>query len=103
MERSVTSGKRTMKILMPISGKAVAAFLAGMGSVLSGFLALSSTSDHFLAAVPLFWLLALVLGIRGYGEIRRSAGGLAGRSLALWGMCIPAVGFFLGFLLLPAT
>jgi len=92
-----------MATAIPTSGKAVAAFLAGLLSVACGLLALSSRSDLFLAGVPLFWLLALVLGILSRGEIRRAAGRLDGKSLAGWGMGIPTVGFTLGFLLLPAT
>lgn len=92
-----------METANPTSNKAAATFLAGLLAVACGVLALTSRSDLFLAGILLFWLLAILLGVRTRGEIRRADGRLEGSALALGGMCLPAVGFVLGFLLLPAT
>jgi len=85
------------------SGKAVGAFFMGLLSVACGFLALVSESDVLLLGVVLFWVLALVLGICGLREIKRSVGGLCGKGFAAWGIGIAPTGLVLGFLLLPAT
>jgi hypothetical protein len=92
-----------MSVRTRTSGKAVAAFLAGISSVACGVFALASASDLFLVGIPLFMLLALVLGWRAWIEVGRSAGALSGKALAGWGTAIPVVGVGLGFLLLPAT
>lgn len=92
-----------METAAPTSGKAVAAFLAGVTSVVCGVLTLATRSDWFLVGIILFWLLAIVLGVRSRAEIRRADDQLNGKTLAGWGMGVPAVGFALGFLLLPAT
>jgi hypothetical protein len=92
-----------MEKAVPTSGKAMVAFAAGLLSVLCGIIALVGSSDLFLAGVPLFWLLALVLGVWGLAGIRRAAGGLGGSGLACGGIGLPVAGFTLGFLLLPAT
>jgi hypothetical protein len=84
-----------------ISGKAVLAMVTGMLAIVSGILANSSRSDLYLLGIPLFWGLALVLGVVARKEIKRAGGALIGKGLAAWGMGIPTVGFGLGFLLLP--
>jgi hypothetical protein len=86
-----------------MSGKAVAAFLAGLSSVACGLLTLASGSDLFLLGVVLFGALALGLEISSRIEIKRSPSTLRGKALAGWGMGLPAGGFALGFLVLPAT
>ena len=77
--------------------------LAGLLAVACGFLAVLSRSDLFLVGVAVCWLLAIVLGVRGWRAIRRAAGGLRGKTLAGWGMGVPLLGAGLGFILLPAT
>lgn len=84
------------------SGKAVAALVAGVLGVVSGFAAIASQTDLFLLGVPFFWLVAIALGIVSHIEIGRDPSGLSGRAFATWGMIVPLVGFGLGFLLLPA-
>ncbi len=83
------------------SGKAMAAFYAGLLSAACGLLALASRSDLFLLGVVLSAALAFALGVRSWVEIHRAAGALEGKSLAGWGMGIPAGGFALAFLVLP--
>ena len=72
-------------------------------SLACGVLALFGSEDRLLAGVPLFWLLALILGIGALADIKRAAGGLGGSGLAGGGMGVPVAGFAIGFLLLPAT
>ena len=85
------------------SGKAVAAFLAGLLSVACGFLAIARRSDLFLVGVVLSSGLAIVLGVRSWVEVGRNPGSLRGKAFAGWGATIPLVGLALGFLLVPAT
>jgi hypothetical protein len=92
-----------METATPTSGKARVAFVAGLLSVLCGVVALVGSEDWLLAGVPLFWLLALILGIWGLADISRAAGGLGGSGVACSGMGLPVAGFAFGFLLLPAT
>jgi hypothetical protein len=83
------------------SAKARAAFVLGLLSLGSGFLALVSETDFFL--LGLFGCpLAILLGVRGWREVGRSSGRLTGKALAGWGIGLPVGGFCLGFLLLPA-
>jgi len=86
-----------------ISTKAAAAFCFGTLSLFSGFLALLSDSDGFLVGVPVFFVLAVILGILGRREIKRQPGRFADKALAGWGMAIPVGGVCLGFFLLPAV
>ena len=83
--------------------QAIASLLMGLLSIACGFLALASQSDLFLLGVVLFWLLAILFGLRSWVAVRRSSGGLRGKGLAGWGMGAPLIGFGLGFLLLPVT
>ena len=86
-----------------ISTKAAAAFCFGILSLFSGFLTFLSDSDRFLIGVPVFFVLALILGILARREIKRQPGRFAGKGLAGWGMAIPVGGVCLGFFLLPAV
>ena len=86
-----------------ISTKAAAAFCFGILSLFSGFLAFLSDSDGFLIGVPVFFVLALILGILARREIKRHPGRFAGKGLAAWGMAIPVGGVCLGFFLSPAV
>ena len=85
------------------SGKAVSTLFAGLLSVACGILAVASRYDFFLVGVVVFWLLAFVLGVWSWIEIKRSSGGLRGKGLAGWGMGAPVAGFALGFFLMPVT
>jgi hypothetical protein len=86
-----------------MSKGAVAAFLSGILSLSSGFLAQVTDDDFFLIGIPVFFLLALILGIKGRRAIARNPGQLRGKALAGWGMGLPVGGICLGFLLLPAV
>jgi hypothetical protein len=85
------------------SGKAVLGLVSGLLSFACGFLALTSGLDPFLLGVVLFGGSALVLGFRGWAEIKRAPDRLRGKGVAGWGLGVATAGFVLGFLLLPAT
>jgi hypothetical protein len=85
------------------SGAAAAALLMGVLSLACGLLAVATRFDLFLIGVVVFGILTFVLGIRGWRAVNRAPAALRGKALAVWGMLIPAGGFALGFLLLPAT
>lgn len=85
----------------PVNSKTVAAFLLGLLALACGLLVLFGAPDFLLLGVPLFWGLAVPVGLLGRREVRQSQGRLKGKALAAWGMGLPAAGACLGFLLLP--
>jgi len=75
--------------------------LAGLSSLVCGFLSLMSDSDSFLLRVVLFFALSMLCGLLSWVGINRAGGRLHGKGFAACGMGMPLGGFALGFLLLP--
>jgi len=84
------------------SNKASAAFILGLLSLGSGFLAIWSGTDFILLGL-LGGPLAIIFGILGLQDVGRSSGRLTGKALAGWGIGLPIGGFCLGLVLIPAT
>jgi hypothetical protein len=83
------------------SRKATAAFVLGLVSLGAGLLAIVSRTDLFLLGL-LGGPLAIVFGVLGLREARRSSGLLTGQALAKWGIGLPIGGLCLGLVFLPA-
>ena len=92
-----------MRPAIRTSRTAVAAFLSALLSVACGVLVLASDFDLFLAGVVLFAVLAIVLGIIAWIQVKRASDRLRGKALAGWAIGLPAGGVALGFLLVPAN
>ena len=84
------------------SGKASAAFVLGLVSLASGFLAIIVGTDLALLGL-LGGPLAILFGILALRDMGRSSGQVTARTLAKWGIGLPIGGLGLGLVLLPAT
>jgi hypothetical protein len=85
------------------SGKATASLILGFLSFGSGVLAVVLDFYPLVLGVVVFFLLAVVFGLLGWRDIKRSGGQLGVPSWAGWGIGTSVAGILLGFLVFPAT
>ncbi len=78
-----------MGTLTRTSGKAVAAFFAGVLFIACGVLVLLSEFGLFLVGIVLFFGVAVVLGWLALVEIERTSETLTGRSIVGCGVAFP--------------